>query len=115
MSGLAYEMRLVLQGIYQWKDVEVAKELFGNWCAWVKAMREQAGELPELMARAARMIEGHMGGILADWTRGLTTAYMEGLNSLVSAVKRKARGYRTVEYITSMLYFIAGKLTLPCY
>jgi transposase len=115
VTGMAYEMRLVLQGIYQWKDVEVAKKLFGNWCAWVKAMREQAGELLEPMARAARMVEGHLEGILAHWTQGLTTAYMEGLNSLFSAVKRKARGYRTVEYMTSMLYFVAGKLTLPCY
>ena len=56
-----------------------------------------------------------MEGILAHWTRGLTTAFMEGLNSLFSAVKRKARGYRTVEYMTAMLYFVAGKLTLPCY
>jgi transposase len=40
---------------------------------------------------------------------------MEGIYSLFSAVKRKARGYRTVEYMTSMLYFVAGKLTLPCY
>ena len=115
VTGMAYEMRLVLQGIYQWKDAEVAKKMFGNWCAWVKATREQAGELLEPMARAARMIEGHMEGILAHWTQGLTTAYMEGLNSLFSAVKRKARGYRTVEYMTSMLYFVAGKLTLPCY
>jgi len=115
VTGRAYEMRLVLQGIYQWKDVEVARKLFGNWCAWVKAMREQTGELLEPMARAARMIEGHMEGILAHWTQGLTTAYMEGLNSLFSAVNRKARGYRTVEYMTSMLYFVAGKLTLPCY
>jgi transposase len=115
VTGMAYEMRLVLQGIYQWKDVEVAKKLFGNWCAWVKAMREQTGELLEPMARAARMIEGHLEGILAHWTQGLTTAYMEGLNSLFSAVKRKACGYRTVEYMTSMLYFVAGKLTLPCY
>ena len=115
VTGMAYEMRLVLQGIYQWKDVEVAKKLFGNWCAWVKAMREQTGELLEPMARAARMIEGHREGILAHWTQGLTTAYMEGLNSLFSAMERKARGYRTVEYMTSMLYFVAGKLTLPCY
>ena len=64
VTGMAYEMRLVLQGIYQWKDAEVAKKMFGNWCAWVKAMREQAGELLEPMARAARMIEGHMEGIL---------------------------------------------------
>ncbi len=115
VTGMAYQMRLVLQGIYQWKDVEVARKLFGNWCAWVKAMREQTGELLEPMARAARMIERRMEGILAHWMQGLTTAYMEGLNSLFSAVKRKARGYRTVEYMTSMLYFVAGKLTMPCY
>ena len=115
VTGMAYEMRLVLQGIYQWKDVGEARKLFGNWCAWVQAMRERTGELLEPMARAARMIEGDLEGILAHWTQGLTTAYMEGLNSLFSAVKRKARGYRTVEYMTSMLYFVAGKLTLPCY
>ena len=115
VTGMAYEMRLVLQGIYQWKDVGEAKKLFGNWCAWVQAMRERTGELLEPMARAARMIEGHLEGILAHWTQGLTTAFMEGLNSLFSAVKRKARGYRSVEYMTTMLYFVAGKLTIPCY
>ena len=108
-------MRLVLQGIYERKDVEEARKLFGNWCAWVRAMRGQTGELLEPMARAVRMVEGHLEGILAHWTRGLTIAFMEGLNSLFSAVKRKARGYRTVEYMTAMLYFVAGKLTLPCY
>ena len=115
VTGIAYEMRLVLQGIYQWKDVGEARKLFGNWCAWVQAMRERTGELLEPMARAARMIEAHLEGILAHWTQGLTTAFMEGLNSLFSAVKRKARGYRSVEYMTTVLYFVAGKLTLPCY
>jgi transposase len=115
VTGMAYEMRLVLQGIYPGKDVGEARKLFGNWCAWVQVMRERTGELLEPMARAARMIEGHLEGILADWTQGLTTAFMEGLNSLSSAVKRKARGYRSVEYMTTVLYFVAGKLTLPCY
>jgi hypothetical protein len=45
VTGMAYEMRLVLQGIYQWKDVGEARKLFGNWCAWVQAMRERTGEL----------------------------------------------------------------------
>jgi transposase len=112
---MAYQMRLVLQGIYERKDAEEARKLFRNWCAWVHAMRGQTGELLEPMARAARMVEGHLEGILAHWTRGLTTAFMEGLNSLFSAVKRRARGYRTVEYMTAMLYFVAGKLTLPCH
>jgi transposase len=115
VTGMAYEMRLVLQGIYERKDAEEARKLFRNWCVWVQAMRGQTGELLEPMARVARMIEGHLEGILAHWTRGLTTAFMEGLNSLFSVVKRKARGYWTVEYMTATLYFVAGKLTLPCY
>jgi transposase len=82
VTGLVYEMRLVLQPIYQLKDVEVAKRMFGNWCAWVKAMREQTGQLLEPMGRAARMIEGQMEGILAHWAHGLTTAFMERLNCL---------------------------------
>ncbi len=115
VTGMAYEMRLVLQGNYQWKDVGEAKKLFGNWCAWVQVMREQTGELLEPMARAARMIEGHLEGIPAHWTQGLTTAFMEGLNSLFSTVKRKARGYLSGEYMTTVLYFVAGKFTLPYY
>jgi len=77
-------------------------------------MLGQTGELLEPMARAARMVEGHLEGILAHWSRGLTTFLMEVLNRLFLAVKLKARGYRTVEYMTAMLYFVAGKLTLPC-
>jgi transposase len=60
------------------------------------------------------MVEGHLEGILAHWIRGLTNAFMEGFNSLFSVVKRKARGYRLVEYMTVKIYFTAGKLTLPC-
>ena len=37
------------------------------------------------------------------------------LTSMFSAVKRQARGYRTVEYMTAMLYFVAEKLSIPCY
>jgi transposase len=89
--------------------------MFGNQCAWVRTIRDQIGELLEPMARAARMIEGHFDGILSHWVQGLTTAFMEGLNSLYSAVKRRVGGYRSVEYMTAMLYFVAGKLSLPCY
>jgi transposase len=115
VTGMAYEMRLVLQGINQRKDMGEAKKLFGNWCACVQAMRERTGVLLEPMARSAQMIEGHLEGILAHWTQGLTTAFIDALNSLFSAVKRKARGYRSVEYMTTVLYFVAGKLILPCY
>ena len=40
-------------------------------------------------------------------------AFMEGLNSVFQATKRKARGYRNCVYMITMLYFVAGKLRLP--
>ncbi len=80
-------------------------------------MREKIGELLKPMARVARMIERRSEGILAQWNRVrlLTTAFTEGLNSLFSAFKRKARGYKKVEYMTTIQEFGAGEIALPCY
>jgi len=50
---------------------------------------------------------------LGHWKQGLTTAFLEGLTSLFSATKRKARGYRSTEHQIAMLYFVAGKLEIP--
>jgi hypothetical protein len=61
-------MKLVLQGIYESKEVGVARKLFRKRFAWVQAMREQTGILLEPIARPARMIEGHMEEI---WHNGL--------------------------------------------
>ena len=65
--------------------------------------------------KVAEMVERHLEGILGHWENGLTTADLEGLNSLFSAAKRKARGYRATKNLLAMLYFVAGKLRIPCY
>ncbi len=65
VTGMAYEMRLVLQGIYEWKGGWVARKLSGAWCAWRQAMPVRARKLLESMARAARMIEGLLEGSTA--------------------------------------------------
>lgn len=113
MTATAYQMRLTLQGVYELKTEKQARKGFEKWCAWVKKKAEE-NELLAPMVKAAEMIESHLEGILAHWKAGLTTAFMEGLNSLFSATKRKARGYRSTEYLITMLYFVAGKLNIPC-
>jgi transposase len=65
------------------------------------------------MIKVAQMIENHLAGILAHWKWGVTNAFMEGLNSVFSAVKRKARGFRSSVYLITILYLVAGKLRLP--
>jgi transposase len=116
VTGLAYSMRLMLQRAYAAASATQARKQFLDWCAWVKAeAAEMTNGLLEPMRKAAAMVERHLEGILGHWTKELTTAFLEGLNSLFSATKRKARGYRSTEYQTAMLYFVAGKLEIPYY
>jgi transposase len=114
MTVTAYQMRLVLQDLYQLRDVGQARRDFRIWCQWVKdAAAKEGHRLLQPMVKVAEMVERHLEGILGHWKEGLTTAYLEGLNSLFSATKRKARGYRTTRNLLAMLYFVAGKLRVP--
>jgi transposase len=116
VTGLAYAMRLELQKAYGSGTVAQARARFQSWSRWVKAEAEAlTSGLLEPMRKAAAMVERHLEGILGHWQQGLTTAFLEGLNSLFSATKRKARGYRSTEYQIAMLYFVAGKLEIPYY
>jgi len=116
VTGLAYAMRLELQKAYTAGTASQARRRFASWCQWVKTEAAALSSgLLEPMRKAADMVERHLEGILGHWQEGLTTAFLEGLNSLFSATKRKARGYRSPEYQTTMLYFVAGKLEIPFY
>lgn len=113
-TAKAYQMRLVLQDIYQSATATEAEHRFRVWCRWVKWVgRFQPTLLWRAMVKVAEMVEKHLQGILAHWKWGLTNAFMEGLNSVFSATARKARGYRSTTYLITMLYFVAGKLRLP--
>jgi transposase len=113
-TAKAYQMRLVLQDIYRSADAQTARQRFRVWCRWVGwVARFFKGSIFESMLRLRRMVLDHIKGILAHWKWHLTNAFMEGLNSVFSATKRKARGYRSSVYLITMLYFIAGKLRLP--
>ena len=65
------------------------------------------------MLQCAKMVESHLPGILGHWEHKTTNAFLEGLNSVFSAVKRKARGFRSTHTLITMLYFTASKLRIP--
>lgn len=113
-TAKAYQMRLVLQDIYRSASMATARHRFKVWCRWVRwVARFYKYNLLASMVKLAQMVQDHLAGILAHWKWGLTNAFMEGLNSVFSATKRKARGYRSTTHLITMLYFIAGKLRLP--
>ena len=92
-TAKAYQMRLVLQDIYQSPTATVARHRLRVWVRWVRWVARQVPQnLLRAMVKVAEMIERHLEGILAHWKWGVTNAFMEGLNSVFSATKRKARG-----------------------
>jgi transposase len=114
LTAKAYQMRLTLQDIYALSNVILAKKKLLQWCTWVKRIaKRQPPGLFDKMADCAGMIRRHLVGILAHWATRTTNAYMEGLFSVFSATKRKARGYRNPDNLIAMLYLVAGKLDLP--
>jgi transposase len=114
VTAKAYQMRLVFQDIYRSADATTARRRLEVWCRWVRwAARFCQFNLLASMVKVARMVQEHLAGILAHWKWRLTNAFLEGLNSVFSATKRKARGYRSTTHFITMLYFTAGKLRLP--
>lgn len=114
-TAKAYRMRLILQDIYHSLNARMARRRLEAWSRWIRrvARHHQPDWILGPMVRAAKTVANHLEGIVAHWKSGLTNAYMEGLNSVFSAVKRKARGYRSQQYLVTMLYLVAGKLHLP--
>lgn len=110
----AHQMRVIIQEIYQIKDAALARRKLRAWCRWVRWIASNnLVPLYSDMVKCTEMIERHLEGIMSHWVRGTTNAFMEGLNSVFSAVKRKARGFRSVDNLITMLYFTAGHLHLP--
>ena len=66
----------------------------------------------EPMKVAAQTLKNKADLILNYFIERVTNAICEGINSLVQAAKRKARGYNTFEGYSSMIYLVAGKLVL---
>jgi transposase len=64
------------------------------------------------MKDLARMIRRHFDDILAYFDHPCTNALLEGLNSIIQNVKRRARGFRNMNYFATVIYLTCGKLDL---
>jgi hypothetical protein len=63
------------------------------------------------MVKTANMVKRHWQGILEWKLSSINNGILEGLNSVIQAAKRKARGYGKKHFKT-MAYLLSGKLDL---
>lgn len=105
-TGKAYSIVAALDAFYACQTMEEAETAFDRLYSWMRRCRLQP------MKEAASTLRNHRDKILAYFHSRITNAVCEGINSMVQAAKRKARGFNTFEGFASMIYLIAGKLQL---
>ena len=103
-TGKAFNQLDALRDIMKEPDPAVAERDLKWWCGWVGRSR-----IPE-MKKAAKTIRNHWDGVVAYLRTRVTNGAAEALNGIIQTVKRKARGFRSVEYFSAMIYLVASHL-----
>ena len=107
-TGKAYSIVAALDDFYACYTVEEARNAFDSLYSWMRMRRCRL----QPMKDAATTLRNHKEKILAYFYHRITNAVCEGINSMIQAAKRKARGFNTYEGFASMIYLVAGKLQL---
>lgn len=103
--GIAYSMRVELQNIYEEsKTRKEAEERLDKLCSWMRRLRL------EPMKNVASTLKNHKEQILNYFENKYTNAILEGLNSIIQNVKRKARGFRNTQNFILMIYLVTGDI-----
>jgi transposase len=103
-TARAWLYREQLRDILDRKQIHVVSAMLTQWCTNV--MRSKV----EPMKDVAKMIRSHFDGIVA-WTQTRqTNGFIEAINGLFQAAKRKARGFVRFATMRTVLFLIAGKL-----
>jgi transposase len=103
-TARAWQYREQLREILSRKQPNVVRALLKQWCTNVRRSKV------EPMKEVASMILNHFEGVLAWVNSRLTNGFLEAINGLFQAAKRKARGYVRFRTIRTVIFLIAGKL-----
>jgi transposase len=103
-TARAWQYREQLRELLTRKQPNVVRRLLTRWCNNV--MRSKVDPMKEVVA----MVRKHFEGILSWVDSRQTNGFLEAINSLFQAAKRKARGYVRFRTIRTVIFLIAGKL-----
>jgi transposase len=103
-TAKAYQIKLALQNVYFAASRQDAEALLKGWYGWATRCR-----IDQIKA-VAKTVKAHWDGVLAWFDSKLSNGFLEAVNGLIQAAKRRARGYRSTKNLINMAYLIAGKL-----
>ena len=103
-TARAWAYKEELREILERKQINVMRAALQHWCTCV--MRSKV----EPMKEVAALVRRHLEGIVAWAQTRQTNGFLEALNGLFQAAKRRARGFTRFDTIRTVIFLIAGKL-----
>ena len=98
----AIRIREGFQEIYHTESYEDFEKALKEWYFWATHSRLDP------IKKVAKTIKNHWDGILRWKESQINNGILEGLNSIIQAAKRKARGYK-IEHFKTMAFLLTGK------
>ena len=90
--------------ILERKQINVVRGMLEHWCTCV--MRSKVEPMKEIVA----LVRRHLEGIVAWAQTRQTNGFLEALNGLFQAAKRRARAFSRLSTVKTVLFLIVGKL-----
>lgn len=103
-TARAWVYKEQLREILDRKQINVVRAMLKRWCTCV--MRSKV----EPMKDVAKMVRSHLEGIVAWAQTRQTNGFLEAINGLFQAAKRRARGFTRIDTIKTVIFLIAGNL-----
>jgi len=103
-TARAWVYKEQLRDILERKQINVVRAMLQHWCTCV--MRSKV----EPMKEVAALVHKHLAGIVAWAQTRQTNGFLEALNGLFQAAKRRARGFTRLSTIRTVIFLIAGRL-----
>lgn len=100
----AWACKEQLREILERKQINVVRAMLKHWCTCV--MRSKVDPMKEVAA----LMRSRFNGIVAWAQARQTNSFLESLNGLFQAAKRRARGFTCLDTIKTVIFLIAGKL-----
>jgi transposase len=102
--GEGFRLVQLFKDFWEKTDVNEARGYLAFWCD----LAVESGIFPFI--KAVNTIKAHWTGIINYLDSRINNGLLEGINSKIQLMKKRARGYRNIQNFINMIYFTCGKL-----
>ena len=102
----AYLLKEALVDVFEYRQPARARKALDDWLGWASRSRLAP------FVRAARTIRKHAVGILAYFQERLTNGLVEGINTRLRMIARRAYGFHSAYALIAMIRLCVGGITL---